>query len=964
VESPVALAVLGPVSLSVGGERVPLSKLERGLLACLAVADDTRASSPMLQGWLWDDNPPSSPRNRVQALVSGLRRKVGAGLIITEGAGYRLADGVDVDHSRWQALVSAARRGDDEMRRDRLHLALALFTGAPLDGIPAARDSDTEIIRLEEERVRVLEERIEADLDGGQIEGLCAELAKLTSEHPLREDLLAQQVRCLAATGRQADALAAYRAAFQRLRDELGIEPGAALRAAHDSVLAGQVTAEPAGPPRAGATALTTLPRGPATYVGRDGELEQITRAAAEAVQRPAVVGIWGLSGTGKSALAIEAGHRLRDTFTGGCLYLDLAGETGRAGSDAVVALFLRLLDVPADAVPDDHDQRVALYRSVGYGRRVLVILDGVTTGFDVDALLPSGPGSMAMLIGRTPVPDLALARSIRLGPLTQGAALDLLGAFTGRDRIESEPAAALELVRLCAASPLALRLVGSRLADRPDLTLERMVLRLADDESRSAEGTADDGELVAGVADAYAGLQPSDQAMLRAVAQLPIAEISAWMCSALAGSDRSGELTLDRLIDAGLVDPRLRADVDAQYRLHDLARRYAGRQPAESDDLPAPAQVVAVRMLAELRRHHPRYPLQLVPAPPLPHGPSPVAELGTAAAALRFFRSEHERVFTIARAVAAHRPELAWRLLATAANHAAVNVDVVLWQSAAAEVRGLLPADGADAELGRAYLELAEAALCYEAGRAAAAGSLADTARHRLVRAGDTPAAVAAAVLAGRAARVQGDRPRAEAELSFAAAHSEECGPALQGWVELGWAILHNDYDELQPAARACERSLAHFLESEDLIGRATASYSLARALTRLGVPDRALELCNVAIDMFADLADHHSRTVALDARAETHLELGNLTEALADARAAVTLAVSLHNRYATAHARRTYGRALAAAGRTDVARRELAGSAEQFEALGRPLSVAASRRELAAVDDPHQGRSDLAAG
>ena len=120
----------------------------------------------------------------------------------------------------------------------RLREALALWRGPPLAEVASAPFAPAEIARLEEQRLAALELRVEADLAAGRHAELVGELQQLTSQHPWRERLHAQLMLALYRSGRQADALEAYRHAREVLVEQLGIEPGAELHDLHEAILA------------------------------------------------------------------------------------------------------------------------------------------------------------------------------------------------------------------------------------------------------------------------------------------------------------------------------------------------------------------------------------------------------------------------------------------------------------------------------------------------------------------------------------------------------------------------------------------------------------------------------------------------------------------------------------------------------------------------------------------------------
>jgi len=236
--------VLGSLEVVDGDRPVPLGPpKQRALLAMLLIHRGEPVSSDLLIDALWGETVPPSGVKLVQGYVSNLRKVLGDGLLVTRGRGYllRVEDGqVDVD--RFGALLAEGRRaltdGDARAASERLGEALGLWRGPALADFAYETFAQPEIARLEEARLSALEDRIDAELKLGEHTRLVGELEALVREHPARERLRMQLMLALYRSGRQADALAAYRDAQGWLRDELGLEPGRELRELERAILA------------------------------------------------------------------------------------------------------------------------------------------------------------------------------------------------------------------------------------------------------------------------------------------------------------------------------------------------------------------------------------------------------------------------------------------------------------------------------------------------------------------------------------------------------------------------------------------------------------------------------------------------------------------------------------------------------------------------------------------------------
>src|SRR5215211_4797057 len=239
-ESAVAFRLLGPLEIAIDGRTVELPRRkQRLLLTLLLLRREEVVSTVQLVEQLWGDNPPKAAVGSLRNLVSELRKLLGSEVVHTRAAGYSLGvepDSVDV-HRFEQLVADQTREERAEGRAQRLREALALWRGPPLSEFGAEPFAQVEIARLEELRMVAREELIEAELELGQHTKLVGELEVLVSEQPLRERLRAQLMIALYRSGRQAEALAAYRDARRMLADELGLEPSEDLQQLERAIL-------------------------------------------------------------------------------------------------------------------------------------------------------------------------------------------------------------------------------------------------------------------------------------------------------------------------------------------------------------------------------------------------------------------------------------------------------------------------------------------------------------------------------------------------------------------------------------------------------------------------------------------------------------------------------------------------------------------------------------------------------
>ncbi len=332
------------------------------------------------------------------------------------------------------------------------------------------------------------------------------------------------------------------------------------------------------------------LPPAIPDFTGRSAQIEAMLSALRDPSGRNGAVGliaVTGMGGIGKTALAVQAAHKLVNSYPDGHLYLNLRGYgPGRPMStgDALRQL-LRSLGLDPQLIPEGVEEAAALLRSQLAGRRALLLLDNATDVRHVMPLLPGSPGSAAIITSRGSMSALSGARQIRLDALSESESAQLLSGVIGQDRVAAEPAAAESLTLLTGRLPLAVRLIGARLAARPNWPIQHLV-DLLRDEGRRLDGLGPDETGVrASIASSVRFLETSDRGLDREAARaLP-------MLSVPDGSDlltvvaaqlldirvRQADSVLERLVDLNLLD----SVAPERYRFHDLIRTYA-RELAE----------------------------------------------------------------------------------------------------------------------------------------------------------------------------------------------------------------------------------------------------------------------------------------------------------------------------------------------------------------------------------------------
>ncbi|MEU7861604.1 BTAD domain-containing putative transcriptional regulator [Nonomuraea sp. NPDC049141] len=606
---------LGPWQVLAADEPVRLAGQRRiGVLARLALDAGQVVHAERILTDIWGQSSAATVAKQLHIVISKLRETLGPHtteeIIQTMPGGYRLALEPDhIDAHLFTRLAKRARTAQAQGGRaaaDALfRTVLQLWRGEPLAGLtdPWAR---IEATRLEEEHRTVLEDHADLRLAAGDHHALAADLAVHVRAHPLRERPAAQLMLALHRAGRPSEALAVYQDTRRIMVSELGLEPGAELRRLHQAVLvkdpvldlttpAQQVTlSEPYIP--------AELPADTHAFTARATEIHRLRTALGPAdspTHGPAITVIDGPGGIGKSALAVHVAHAMAARFTDGVIYLNLHGST--AGLDPLTPAqalrhLLRSLGLDGAAVPADLGEAAARYRSLTATCNLLVILDNARDVHQIRPLIPAGPGCRVLITCRDPLATLDNARHLHLGTLNAADAAALLSRLAGPDRVRAEPHAAERVVQLCGGFPLALRIVGARLAARPDWTLSDLEGRLADATRRLDVLEYADLAVRASIAVSHhhlreepAGRDAAHLLPLLGLLGLPT-HTPAVTATLTSWPHHRAEAALERLQDARLLE----AAGPDRYQFHDLVGLYA-RERAHQD-LPEEERTAAVR--------------------------------------------------------------------------------------------------------------------------------------------------------------------------------------------------------------------------------------------------------------------------------------------------------------------------------------------------------------------------------
>jgi predicted ATPase/DNA-binding SARP family transcriptional activator len=472
--------ILGPLEVRANGRAMEISGAKRrALLAVLVLQANRPVSTQRLALALWGHDAPPGAIKAVQVQVSRLRRTLGeTGVLETTPAGYRLLVGPgELDLDRVERAMAAGRdalaAGHADHAAELLHGALRLWHGAPLEEFAWAPFAPPEIRRLEELRLSAVEMRVEAELATGHHAELVAELQRLTNEHPWRERLHVQLMLALYRSGRQAEALAAYRDARAVLVEQLGIEPGAELHNIHQAVLAHDATldAPTTALRRAGA-----LPAAPNRTIGRATDIRTLTARLRAGETR--LLTLTGPGGVGKTRLALEAARAVADEFADGTGFVSLAAVERPADVAAAIISAFRIVPLPGESDEEAVERVLA-------AKHVLLVVDNcehlLAAAAFIGRLATTGPGVTVLATSREPlnvqpeqvhpVLPLALPEPGTEADLGALADVDAVALFCERARAhdpdfelnEEHAGAVATICRRLDGLPLAIELAAAR---------------------------------------------------------------------------------------------------------------------------------------------------------------------------------------------------------------------------------------------------------------------------------------------------------------------------------------------------------------------------------------------------------------------------------------------------------------------------------------------------------------------
>jgi predicted ATPase/DNA-binding SARP family transcriptional activator len=620
----VQVSVLGPLEVrddagglvSVSGARL------RDLITRLALAGGQPVGTLTLAEAVWGaEDPPADLANALQTLVSRARRVLGGAAIVEQSAaGYRLAiTPDDVDALRFERLLAQGSLASAASMA-AVTEALALWRGPALADV--GDFAAPHAARLHRLRLDALVAHIGGEIDAGGAAAHVAELESLVALHPLNEKFTALLMRALAATGRQADALAVHEALRARLADELGIDPGPHVQAAHLEVLRGEIppaaaAAADGGTPSSGRSTpaspgrtRTNLRASLTSFIGREHEVARV----GAALNSYRLVTLVGPGGAGKTRLASEVAAqvagRARDGAPDGVWMAELASVTDAAdvphavlGSIGLRESRLVTRDSPKRITARDAQSQLLEGLAEAHA---LLVLDNCEHLIDAcaqlaDTLLAHSPRLRIVATSREPLGITGESLFV-VPPLEQDPAVrlfaDRAAAVSPAFSLDEESLPlVVDIVRRLDGLPLAIELAAARLRTLPLAEISRRLddrFRLLTGGSRTA--LPRHRTLRAVVEWSWDLLTPAERLLAERFSVFPAGATSAAV-PAVCGCDGPDVADTDELLSS-LVDKslvQLAAD-GTRFRMLETIREFGSERLAQRGEI------------SDLRRRHATY--------------------------------------------------------------------------------------------------------------------------------------------------------------------------------------------------------------------------------------------------------------------------------------------------------------------------------------------------------------------
>ncbi len=799
----------------------------------------------------------------IQVQISHLRRAF-PGLISTTSGGYLAdADFDEVDLHRFRRLRNEAGSEPLEVAERKLSEALECWRGIPFSGVGSEHLYYSVVSPLLEERWSVVADWASCAIELGRANEAASYLTPIVREETLRERIHHLFIEALWRTGERAAALSAFEEIRSRLAEELGVDPDPELTALHTQILrAGAPTqtkvqaSRVSTPPQEDTFVVRNdLPRNIPDFAGRRESLESLLGMNELDGEKAKVCVVSGSGGSGKTTLAVRAGHHLMPSFPDGQLFIDLYGYTAEKDpldAGAALGALLRAVGVPSESLPDTVDERSALWRAALRGRRVLLILDNVATFAQANPILPSAPETFTIITTRNDLAGISSTDYLSLGMLSEDSALELFSNVLGPERVMREREQALRVARICGGLPLALRVIAGRMLSRPKWSFEHVERRLSERSRRFRELQVDGQNVEVAIDLSYQSLNPLQRQAFLLLGAMIGATVDLHGAAALLNLEPGdADDLLQELVGVCLLD-ELSGDV---YRFHDLVgdfSRYRGAMELGTEETEG-----ARLRLANYYRVGANHAAELLG--PSGHGDQEEKqnvsryqiEIRTRSGAEAWFDRHQDNIAEVVDFYAARDDgDEAWRMADSVWRFYAQRGRMGLLLTS--HEKALQASDKQGNRRGRAVTIIGLGVAQYISGRFGSSIALFSEARDILHEIGDQHGESRALANLGmvyeRVGRFRDSAECIKGALVYATSKGDEKIAALQ-WGNL--AVLHQTLGEYDDALRCAENS-ARAAEQVDLEpNQAYTKRVMGEARTGLGQLERAVEDLQEALEL-----------------------------------------------------------------------------------------------------------------
>ena len=577
------ISILGKPIIQQGGQPVPglVSRKSRALLCYLAYTGQPH-SRQALSGLLWSEMSEERARRNLRVALARMRQSLGDFLVIQRRTlAFNRGRPFTLDVTQFETTLRQKNPTIAELKQ-----ATDLYRGLFLDDF-VLRDAllFEEWVRLQQEHYRQMAMdglyRLSAlQTEAGQFTNGIDTLSRLLKLEPWMEEAHRQLMLLFAVSGQRSAALAQYDNCATLLDEELGVAPSEETTALYHKIRAEEIddlltdlrvistpVLRPLPPP-------FQVPPLVAHFVGRATQQAQIV-AVLQSKGETAVQAIVGMGGVGKSTLAAQIAAQLQGHFSDGVLWANAATSEPMAVLESWAQLFgydfSRVTDV---------ESMGAAFRSALAEKRVLLVLDDVTSAARIRPLLPSGPHCRVLLTMRDQ--DLARSLNAQVWPLHELSLVNgrlLLTHILGEDRVQAEPAAADAICNELQNLPLAVEITAQRLKSRPRRKLADMAQRLHNEKQRLSLLSISDRAVRASFAISWETLGSELQ---RVFALLGLFSGGSFSAEAVAHIAEMDPYILEDRLYALVALSLLREDGQTRYRQHPLLADFAREQLGE----------------------------------------------------------------------------------------------------------------------------------------------------------------------------------------------------------------------------------------------------------------------------------------------------------------------------------------------------------------------------------------------